>query len=119
MVLGAEAAPRIVKKLKLVGTPSKIARHTAFVQGMFTSQLEAAKFEGATVRTVSGIRGTIKKASAHPEHPHSLGQRWNVRVAAVNTLETIQHHVSSHRALASDHTRSLLRDLPALWVDQI
>ena len=37
---------RIMKKLKLVGTPFKVHRHTAFVSGMFTSQLETAKFEG-------------------------------------------------------------------------
>ncbi len=61
-VLGLDPAPSVVKKLKLVGTPFKIAHRTAFVGGMFTSQLEASKFEGAAVRTVSGIRGVVKKA---------------------------------------------------------
>ena len=61
VVTGLDAAPKIVKKLKLSGTPSKVLKNTAFIGGMFNSALEASKFEGAAIRTVSGLRGTIKK----------------------------------------------------------
>lgn len=54
-------AARIVKKIKLVGHPCKIYKKTALVKDMFTSDLEIARFEGAAVRTVSGIRGQVKK----------------------------------------------------------
>ncbi|XP_073101345.1 uncharacterized protein [Elaeis guineensis] len=56
-------AARIMKKIKLVGYPCKIFKKTALIKDMFTSDLEIARFEGAAVRTVSGIRGQVKKAA--------------------------------------------------------
>lgn len=52
---------QIVKKIKLVGYPCKIFKKTALIKDMFTSDLEIARFEGAAVKTVSGIRGQVKK----------------------------------------------------------
>ena len=65
-VLDFDHSSKIMKKLKIVGTPLKINRNTAFIEGMFNSDLEVAKFEGAGIKTVSGIRGTIKKACKVP-----------------------------------------------------
>ena len=62
VVLELNANFPVVKKLKLVGTPTKIYKNTAFVTGLFNSDLEVSRFEGASIRTVSGIRGQVKKA---------------------------------------------------------
>eukprot|EP01061_Rhynchopus_euleeides_P004148 TRINITY_DN13457_c0_g4_i1.p1 TRINITY_DN13457_c0_g4~~TRINITY_DN13457_c0_g4_i1.p1 ORF type:complete len:1213 (+),score=589.56 TRINITY_DN13457_c0_g4_i1:93-3641(+) len=63
-VMEVDHSSRIVKKLKLTGVPAKVYKNTAFVKNMFSSALEVAKFEGAKVQTVSGLRGTVKKAVA-------------------------------------------------------
>ncbi|CZR69461.1 related to GTP-binding protein Bms1p, required for distinct steps of 40S ribosome biogenesis [Phialocephala subalpina] len=66
-VLNVDEATEIVKKLKLTGAPYKIFKNTAFIRDMFTTSVEIAKFEGASIKTVSGVRGQIKKALSKPE----------------------------------------------------
>ncbi|KAI7907171.1 uncharacterized protein BX663DRAFT_495057 [Cokeromyces recurvatus] len=67
VIVDISQSTEIVKKLKLTGFPTKIYKNTAFIRDMFTSALEVAKFEGANIRTVSGIRGQVKKALPKPD----------------------------------------------------
>lgn len=66
-IVEMDKSTQIMKKLKLTGYPMKIYKKTAFIKDMFNSALEVAKFEGARIKTVSGIRGQIKKAVSKPE----------------------------------------------------
>lgn len=66
-VLSVDESTEIVKKLKLTGSPYKIFKNTAFIKDMFNTSLEIAKFEGASIKTVSGVRGQIKRALSKPE----------------------------------------------------
>ena len=52
-VLEVDAKFDVVKKLKLVGSPYKIERHTAFVKGMFTSQVRGVLFAVTPRRCLS------------------------------------------------------------------
>ena len=67
VVLNVDENVDIVKKLKLTGYPYKIFRNTAFIKDMFSTALEIAKFEGASIKTVSGVRGQIKRALSKPD----------------------------------------------------
>ncbi|ORC87090.1 ribosome biogenesis protein BMS1 [Trypanosoma theileri] len=58
--VGNDNVTNIVKKLKLTGTPQKIVKTTAFIKGMFNTDLEATKYVGAKLKSVSGIRGIVK-----------------------------------------------------------
>lgn len=62
VVTEVDASFKVVKKLKLVGEPYKVHQNTAFIKGMFNSELEVSKYIGAGIRTVSGVRGSVKKA---------------------------------------------------------
>jgi len=66
-IMQAEKSCSVVKKIRLTGVACKIHKNTCFIKNMFNSPLEVAKFEGAKLKTVSGIRGSVKKALPHKD----------------------------------------------------
>jgi len=105
-----DTSTEIVKKLKLVGYPYKIFRNTAFIKDMFSSSLEVARFEGAQIKTVSGIRGEIKRALSKPEGHYRATFEDKIILSDIVILRTwypvavkkFYNPVSSH--LLNDHT---------------
>lgn len=110
VVLDIDRSVKIVKKIKLTGVPYKIFKNTAFVKDMFSSALEVAKFEGANIRTVSGIRGQVKKAMPKPDGAFRAtfedkvlksGTRALFFSCITTQLTDRRHHISSSMVLCS------------------
>lgn len=60
-VLSKDDSVDIKKKLKRIGEPAKIFKKTAFIKGMFSSDLEVIEYGNSLIKTSSGIRGCVKK----------------------------------------------------------
>lgn len=56
---------QIVKKCKLIGITTRVFRNSVFVRQMFNTRDEVLRFTGGRLKSVSGLRGIIKKPQGY------------------------------------------------------
>ena len=56
------------KKIKIKGNIFKTFKKTAFIRGMFNSDMDAIRFKNAIIKTSNGIRGILKNINSRNSH---------------------------------------------------
>jgi hypothetical protein len=59
---------KMFKKIKIKGTIFKTFKKTAFIRGMFNSDMDAIRFKNAIIKTANGIRGILKNINSKNSH---------------------------------------------------
>eukprot|EP01091_Cochliopodium_minus_P001645 TRINITY_DN1153_c0_g1_i1.p1 TRINITY_DN1153_c0_g1~~TRINITY_DN1153_c0_g1_i1.p1 ORF type:complete len:455 (+),score=172.17 TRINITY_DN1153_c0_g1_i1:268-1632(+) len=108
VVLQQKKTSDIYKKLKLIGHPFDIYKKTAFIKDMFNSELEVSKFIGAKIKTVSGIRGQIKKSNRSP--PGSFRATFEDKIKKSDIVFLRSWYPVAPRRYYNPITSLLLRD---------